>query len=65
MRDAVGLIGKKITVKEKIYIIHDIHFLPNPTQLGNYVWFGLKHKDGILNYPYNDLLPYLKEQIKL
>ena len=65
MRDAVGLIGKKITVKEKIYIIHDIHFLPHPVQPGNYVWFGLKHDGVILNYSYNDLLPYLKEQIKL
>jgi len=65
MRDAVDLIGKKITVKEKRYIIHNVYFLPNPAQLGNYVWFGLEHQDGILNYPYNDLLPYLKEQIKL
>ena len=65
MRDAVGLIGKKITIQEKVYIIHDIHFLPNPVQPSNYIWFGLKSEYGILNYPYNDLLPYLKEQIKL
>jgi hypothetical protein len=65
MRDAVGLIGKKVTIKEKTYIIHDIHFLPQPVQPSNYIWFGLKNGDGILNYPYNDLLPYLKEQIKL
>ena len=65
MRDAVGLIGKKITVKETVYVIHDIHFLPHPAQPGNYVWFGLKRGGVILNYSYNDLLPYLKEQIKL
>lgn len=65
MRDAVDLIGKKIIVKEKVYIINSIHFLPSPVQPLNYIWFGLEYKDGILNYPYNDLLPYLKEQIKL
>jgi hypothetical protein len=65
MRDAVGLIGKKITVKEKVYTIHDIHFLPNPVQSENYVWFGLQREGMTLNYSYNELLPYLKEQIKL
>ncbi len=65
MRDAVGLIGRKITIKEKTYVINDINFLPNPVQPEYYIWFGLKFEDTIVNYPYKDLLPYLQEQIKL
>jgi hypothetical protein len=65
MRDAVNLIGKKIIVKEKMYIISNVNFLPLPTQPGNHIWFELSINGIILNYSYEDLLPYLKEQIKL
>ena len=65
MRDAVGLIGKKIVISEKTYIIHDVNFLPNPVQPENYIWFGLKFEGVILNYSYIDLLPYLKNQFYL
>jgi len=65
MRDAVDLIGKPIVVKEKKYTISTINFLPSPAQSGSYIWFGLSSNGSILNYPYEDLLPYLKEQIKL
>jgi hypothetical protein len=65
MRDAVDLIGKPLVIKEKKYIIHNVHFLPNPAQPTNYIWFGLWFEGSILNYPYDDLLPYLQEQIKL
>lgn len=65
MRDAVDLIGKPITIQEKTYVINSVYFLPNPVQPMNYIWIGLKFDGSILNYPYNDLLPYLQEQIKL
>jgi hypothetical protein len=65
MRDAVDLIVKKIVIKEKTYIINDVNFLPHPAQPLNHIWFGLKFEGSILNYPYDDLLPYLQEQIKL
>ena len=65
MRDAVDLIGKPVVVKEKKYIISTVFFLPNPVQPGNHVWFGLFASGSTLNYPYEDLLPYLKEQVKL
>jgi hypothetical protein len=65
MRDAVDLIGKPIIVKEKKYIISTINFLPTPAQPDSYIWFGLAVNGSVLNYPYEDLLPYLKEQIKL
>jgi hypothetical protein len=65
MRDAVDLIGKPIVVKEKKYVISNVNFLPLPAQPGSYIWFGLSSSGSVLNYPYEDLLPYLKEQIKL
>jgi hypothetical protein len=65
MRDAVDLIGKSIVVKEKKYIISNINFLPLPVQSGSHIWFALSANGSILNYPYEDLLPYLKEQIRL
>jgi hypothetical protein len=65
MRDAVDLIGKPIMVKETKYIISNINFLPTPARSGSYIWFELSVNGAILNYPYEDLLPYLQEQIKL
>lgn len=64
MRDAVDLIGKKVVVKEKQYVISTVNFLPFPVQSGNYIWFGLSSDGATVNFPYNDLLPYLQEQIK-
>jgi hypothetical protein len=65
MRDAVDLIGKPVVVKEKKYTISTINFLPSPTRPDSYIWFGLSSEGSTVNYDYNDLLPYLKEQIKL
>jgi len=65
MRDAVDLIGKPIVVKEKKYVISTVFFLPKPVQPGNHIWFGLSADGSILNYPYEDLLPYLQKQIRL
>jgi hypothetical protein len=65
MRDAVDLIGKPVVIEEKKYIISNISFLPLPVQPDNYIWFGLSAGGSTVNYPYKDLLPYLKEQIKL
>ncbi len=65
MRDAVDLIGKPVVVKEKKYVINTVYFLTSPVQPGNYIWFGLSSNGTTVNYAYNDLLPYLKEQIKL
>jgi hypothetical protein len=64
MRDAVDLIGKPVVVKEKTYIISNVNFLPLPARPDSYIWFELSKNGTILNYPYEDLLPYLKEQIK-
>jgi hypothetical protein len=64
MRDAVDLIGKEVVVKEKKYVISNVNFLLTPTRPGNYIWFELSVNGTILNYPYEDLLPYLQEQIK-
>jgi hypothetical protein len=64
MRDAVDLIGKSVVVKEKTYIISNVNFLPLPARPDSYIWFELSKNGIILNYPYEDLLPYLKEQIK-
>jgi len=65
MRDAVSLIGKPVVIKEKTYIIENIHFLPQPANNEDYIWFGLKYEGSMLNYSYEGLLPYLQEQIKL
>jgi hypothetical protein len=65
MRDAVSLIGKKIKMGEKTYIINNIHFLPSPVQPQNYIWFGLENNGTVVNHSYENLLPYLQEQIKL
>ena len=62
MRDAVGLIGKTIQIKEINYIIKDFYFVPGT----NYLYVGLQKSDYVtINYRYEDLLPYLIEQIKL
>ena len=65
MRDAVDLIGKKVTLEEKTYTIDSIYFLPNPVQPLNHIWIGLKINGTIVNHPYESLLPYLQDQIKL
>ena len=62
MKDAVGLIGKTVQIKEVNYIIKDFYFVPGT----NYLCVGLiKFDYTIVNYKYEDLLPYLTEQIKL
>ena len=62
MRDAVGLIGKTVQIKEITYKIKDFYFVSSTNRL----YVGLEYSGfGVLNYDYNDLLPYLVEQIKL
>ena len=62
MQDAVGLIGKTIQIKEITYKIKNFHFVPSTNRL----YVGLEQPGfGVLNYNYQDLLPYLVEQIKL
>jgi len=62
MRDAVGLIGKTIQIKEINYVIKDFYFVPGT----NYLYVGLMKSDYVtVNWRYEDLLPYLIEQIKL
>ena len=62
MRDAVGLIGKTVQIKEITYEIKNFHFVPSTNRL----YVGLEYSGfGVLNYDYKDLLPYLVEQIKL
>jgi hypothetical protein len=62
MRDAVGLIGKTVQIKETTYKIKSFHFVPSTNRL----YVGLEYSGfGVLNYDYKDLLPYLVEQIKL
>jgi len=62
MQDAVGLIGKTVQIKEITYKIKNFHFVPSTNRL----YVGLEQPGfGVLNYNYQDLLPYLIEQIKL
>jgi len=62
MRDAVGLIGKTVQIKETTYKIKSFYFVPSTNRL----YVGLEYSGfGVLNYDYKDLLPYLVEQIKL
>lgn len=62
MRDAVDLINQTISIKELNYNIEKIYFIPNTNRL----YIGLKKSDGVMvNFSYNDLLPYLIKQIKL
>ena len=62
MRDAVGLIGKTVQIKEITYKIKDFYFVSSTNRL----YVGLKQSGcGVVNYNYKDLLPYLIEQVKL
>jgi hypothetical protein len=62
MRDAVSLIGKPLQLKEVKYIISSVNFVPGTNKL----YIGLAKSDGvIINHLYEDLLPFLIEQIKL
>ena len=62
MRDAVGLIGKTVQIKEITYKIKNFYFVPSTNRL----YVGLEYSGiGVLNYNYKDLLPYLIKQIKL
>jgi hypothetical protein len=62
MRDAVSLIGKSLQLQEVKYTISSVNFVPGTNKL----YIGLAKSDGItINYLYQDLLPFLIEQIKL
>lgn len=62
MQDAVGLIGKQVQIDELNYKIVDFYFVPGT----NLLYVGLqKEKYHTVNWRYEDLLPYLTQQIKL
>jgi hypothetical protein len=62
MRDAVSLIGKSLQLQEVKYTISEIFFVPGTNKL----YIGLTKSDSItINYLYDDLLPFIIEQIKL
>ena len=62
MRDAVNLIDMSLQIKEVKYKIKEIYFLPETSKL----YLGLQKPDKvIINYQYEDLLPFIIEQIKL
>jgi len=64
MKDAVSLIGKMVSIKELNYIIVEVFFVPDGDE--HCLYFGLQKADkAVINYSYKDLLPYLKQQIKL
>ena len=66
MRDAVGLIGKTISIDELNYTIVEVYFVPNAVHEFHDLYFGLQKADKVvINYSYKTLLPYLKNQIKL
>ena len=66
MQDAVSLIGKKIIVKEEIHEVVSVHFVPQAVNDQHWIYFGLKKPNlTVVNYSYNEILPYLVEQIKL
>ena len=62
MQDAVGLIGKQVHIKELSYKIVEFWFVPGT----NLLYVGLQKADKVIvNWRYEDLLPYLTQQIKL
>ena len=66
MQDAVSLIGKTISIDELNYVVVKVFFVPNAVSKHHDLYFGLQKADNIvINYSYETLLPYFKEQIKL
>lgn len=67
MLDAVDLIGKKVLYGGIIYVIKNTYFIPSAVHNRHCFYFGLQHpkNKSKLNVSYTELLPYLKEQIKL
>ena len=62
MQDAVGLIGKQIQINEVNYKIIEFWFVPGT----NLLYVGLQNPDKcFVNWRYENLLPYLTQQIKL
>ena len=66
MKEAVDLIGKNIRYGGTTYIINKIYFIPQAVHSRHNYYFGLKAlNDTWLHVSYTELLPHLKEQIKL
>ena len=62
MRDAVNLLDKFLQINEVKYKIKNIYFVPGLNKL----YLGLQKPDQVvINYLYEDLLPFIIEQIKL
>jgi len=66
MKDAVDLIGKNVRYGNTTYIIDKIYFIPHAVHERHNYYFGLKALNSTyLNVSYTELLPHLKQQIKL
>jgi len=67
MLDAIDLIGKTVLYGGTLYNITNVYFVPSAVHNRHYFYFGLQHPNNQskLNVSYTELLPYLKEQIKL
>ena len=63
MRDTVSLIGKLVTINEIEYLVKDFCYLPVNEKL--YVkMVNPKKKKHTINFPYSDLLEFLKTQTR-
>jgi hypothetical protein len=64
MRGAVILEGQSIELSGKTFIISNFCFIPDSEEI--YVKIYEKSKPGVtINYAFEKLLPFIKQQIKL
>lgn len=60
MRDSISLLSKTLIINNEIYVIENFHVVYQTNEL----YVSLKHKTkGWVNFQYEKLLPYIKEQI--
>jgi len=62
MQDAVSLIGKLINIDGQLLTVKVLYFIPGTDR----IYVGMVTADHTyINYPIDDLIPYLQIQIKL
>jgi hypothetical protein len=62
MQDAVSLIGKLINIDGQLLTVKALYFIPGTDR----IYVGMATADHTyINYPIDDLIPYLQIQIKL
>ena len=62
MQDAVSLIGKLINIDGQLLTVKALYFVPGTDR----IYVGMATADHTyINYPIDDLIPYLQIQIKL